>query len=249
MKKIEGHIGEKKKWARNCPKCNDVIFSKSKYYNNNAIKNKNLCHRCANARIKKPTYRFCPDCGKKLQHKGKTYRIARQNCLAGIRNNKLCKSCMQRGNRNNSKNPEIVKKIKETLKNIYSDPNNIVVKKIIESQTGMNYDDYIKSLPERDKYVREVKALTEKTIRREKIKDIEKRSYEFPVDHIVSILFGFKNNIDPKLLASKENLRIITREENISKFDTLTSKGMELLKRWKVYEFLTEKERKHYEIT
>ena len=60
---------------------------------------------------------------------------------------------------------------------------------------------------------------THKTLRKygDKIKDIEKRSLEFHLDHNYSILSGFKNNILPHIIAGFKNLRIITCRYNCSK--------------------------------
>ena len=60
---------------------------------------------------------------------------------------------------------------------------------------------------------------TYKTLRKhkDKIKDIEKRSLEFHLDHNYSIVSGFKNNILPHIIAGFKNLRIITRRDNCSK--------------------------------
>jgi len=44
-----------------------------------------------------------------------------------------------------------------------------------------------------------------------------KRGKLFHLDHIYSVADGFKNNIDPDLVASPVNLRILTRRENIVK--------------------------------
>ncbi len=65
-------------------------------------------------------------------------------------------------------------------------------------------------------YHDEVWRLTNITIKKHKIKDIEFRGRKFKksLDHKVSITAGFKNNINPKIIANKNNLEIIDEREN-----------------------------------
>jgi len=50
------------------------------------------------------------------------------------------------------------------------------------------------------------------------LKDFEKRSKDFHVDHRFSILEGFKNNIPPYIIGSLDNLEILSRENNSRKW-------------------------------
>lgn len=52
------------------------------------------------------------------------------------------------------------------------------------------------------------------------------------VDHIVSVLYCFKNKIDPSLCASSENLQILTEQENFNKGSAINQKGAEIVDRW-----------------
>lgn len=52
------------------------------------------------------------------------------------------------------------------------------------------------------------------------------------VDHVVAVWHGFRFGVDPALMASRENLSIVTREENLKKGLTLTLQAVELLRSW-----------------
>lgn len=52
-------------------------------------------------------------------------------------------------------------------------------------------------------------------------------------DHIVPISYGFKNNINPELIGSLDNLQLLPNQLNLDKGTKLTPKALCLLKRWK----------------
>lgn len=70
-----------------------------------------------------------------------------------------------------------------------------------------------------EKYCNYIRSLTRQTykINKQIIDPYNKQSKLFHIDHIYSIYDGFKNNIDPIILSSIYNLRLITREENSKK--------------------------------
>ncbi len=80
--------------------------------------------------------------------------------------------------------------------------------KIITSERG-EYNEYVKL----------VHRYTNATIKMypEFIDNIHERSVEYHLDHKVSILSGFKNNIDAKIIGCLYNLEIIDRYSNCSK--------------------------------
>lgn len=51
-----------------------------------------------------------------------------------------------------------------------------------------------------------------------KVENIEMRSKDYHVDHIFSIRHGFDNNIEPEIIGSEVNLRIITAHKNNKKY-------------------------------
>ena len=68
-------------------------------------------------------------------------------------------------------------------------------------------------------YQDEVWRLTNIVIKKYKIKNIELRGRKFKksLDHMFSIYEGWKNNIDPKIIANINNLEIINERENTVK--------------------------------
>jgi len=62
------------------------------------------------------------------------------------------------------------------------------------------------------------------------INDIEKRGYEYHLDHIYSVKDGFVNNVDPSIIGHYLNLRIISRIENLSK-GSRSDKSLDELKK------------------
>lgn len=72
-----------------------------------------------------------------------------------------------------------------------------------------------------------------KTIQnKHKVSNIEKRSWDFHLDHVIPISYGFENHILPDIIGSDKNLRIISRFENRKKgkwvTDDVTTKTNEL---------------------
>lgn len=80
-------------------------------------------------------------------------------------------------------------------------------------------------------YMRRCKELTETNAQE---MNITQRGFSTGnhIDHIVPREYGFKNNIPVELIASKENLQILTRQDNIDKGDKITTKAKELLQKW-----------------
>jgi hypothetical protein len=88
-------------------------------------------------------------------------------------------------------------------------------------RTGINYNEYLKSLPEREKYRRQVISLTNKQPIN-LLKNYEKRGVSgldgvYHLDHKYSIFEGFENNIKPEIVASLKNLVFIPWRDNVVK--------------------------------
>lgn len=64
-------------------------------------------------------------------------------------------------------------------------------------------------------YYKEVSKYTKRAAH--KVNNIELRSNDYHLDHIFSIKEGYKNNVDPKIIGSVVNLRIVTKSKNCSK--------------------------------
>ena len=88
-------------------------------------------------------------------------------------------------------------------------------------RTGINYNEYLKNLPEYKKYRLLVVKLTNKQPIG-LLKNYEKRGPSgvdgaYNLDHKYSILEGFKNNIKPEFIASLNNLVFIPWRDNVVK--------------------------------
>jgi hypothetical protein len=73
-----------------------------------------------------------------------------------------------------------------------------------------------------EKYSRTVRSLTRFTFNKNKdlidIEGLKKLDSEkYHIDHIYSISDGFLNNVDPKIIASVHNLRVISKSQNLKK--------------------------------
>lgn len=72
-------------------------------------------------------------------------------------------------------------------------------------------------------YERLVRELTEKQPLRN-LSNIEKRGFNgYHLDHIISVYYGFKNNIEPNIIADIKNLQMIPRQENMDKHNNCYS--------------------------
>lgn len=54
------------------------------------------------------------------------------------------------------------------------------------------------------------------------------------IDHIIPIIYGFKNNLSPELIANPLNLRMLSAKDNLKKKQKLTTEAKALLKRLKI---------------
>ena len=77
-------------------------------------------------------------------------------------------------------------------------------------------------IKEFEKYSRVVRSLTRGVFNRNKkiidpngLKEVDSKKYH--IDHIYSVSDGFINNVDPKIISSVYNLRVISQDDNLSK--------------------------------
>lgn len=99
-------------------------------------------------------------------------------------------------------------------------------------QNGFRFNHYDKEGYER--YAYQVNLETSKTINRYTIKHIEKRGIAgskgaYHLDHIVSKIDGYENNVPPFIIGSRFNLKCIPWKDNLSKGNK-SHKSIELLK-------------------
>lgn len=116
--------------------------------------------------------------------------------------------------------------IVEELKIPYTTINSILKKhSVIRTENkyriGMNYEDYLKSIPAFKKYKSDVMKTTSKQ-NIKLLENNEKRCISgikgcYHLDHKYSILEGFKNGIEPEIIGNFYNLEFIPWEDNIRK--------------------------------
>jgi len=110
-------------------------------------------------------------------------------------------------------------------------------RKRIETIMGISYEEYINSLSYLEKYRRDVKKYTKKSLKNNYLLNYDKRGRiengGWHLDHIVSIIYGFRNKILPKKIGSIENLRMISAQDNLLKWERIDHKGQSILKMWK----------------
>jgi hypothetical protein len=98
--------------------------------------------------------------------------------------------------------------------------NEKIHRKQIESKTGMDYDYYYNEhLPAFLSYKRKVWAVTKKQPL-ETLENYSKRgrgNHGYHVDHIISIRDGFRKNVEPEVIGSIHNLRMMLGRDNIMK--------------------------------
>lgn len=95
-------------------------------------------------------------------------------------------------------------------------------KTLIETMLGISYEEYEKSLTEREKYYKMVRRITEAQPLH-LLENYEKRGHYgdnkacFHLDHIIPIAYGFQHDIPPEIIGDISNLRFIPWRENIVK--------------------------------
>lgn len=92
---------------------------------------------------------------------------------------------------------------------------------LIETVTGVTYEQYEQALTEKEKYYKQVKRITESQ-NIETLPNYEKRALAgkedaYHLDHIIPIFYGLINKIDPNIIGNINNLRFIPAIDNIKK--------------------------------
>lgn len=109
--------------------------------------------------------------------------------------------------------------IEKKYQNIFNKNRKYICSKCFYNDISLNLSE--KELARIDNYKKQVRALSAKNYRKYKSlinpKNLELGRGKHHLDHIYSIHEGFKNNVDIKIISSKENLQIITETENTSK--------------------------------
>ena len=105
---------------------------------------------------------------------------------------------------------------------------------LVKRFSGVNYDEYLKNLPEYSKYRRKVNSLTNKqpihTLLNYEKRGVSGVDGAYHLDHKFSISEGFKNKVKPQIIADLNNLEFIPWEENVKKRTKCSITKEELIK-------------------
>ena len=214
---------------RNCPECGKEKIYKSKIGYTRAVANNTLCQRCAN----KWDNVFGKENAEKMRQRYSIDNTGKQ--LSNETKQKISNSVHTRWLTNGY--PESgIQKLKERLttpcseetKNKlkqYTGEKSATIRKILKER-NITYDEYLNSIPEWKRYYNEVQRITHKQPI-QLLENYEKRgraqtgSDVYHLDHIISIKYGFDNNIDPNIIGDISNLRMIPWLENLKKSSKL----------------------------
>lgn len=88
----------------------------------------------------------------------------------------------------------------------------------VSKKTGLNYDEYIKKLPEYKKYHNRVLSITKRqpihTLLNYDKRGTSDKIKSYHLDHMFSICEGFRNNVSPEIIGNIYNLKFIPWREN-----------------------------------
>jgi hypothetical protein len=210
---------------RNCPNCGTEKIYKSKPGYDQAVKNNSLCQSCANkwdrvfgtekSNEMRQKYsrsnlgKTMSDSTKKKQSTSMTeyWRIngypdsAKQKLRA-----RIPKPCSE----------ETKNKLKQ-----YTREKSFAIQKILKER-NITYDEYLNTISEWKRYYNEVQRITNRQTITE-LENYNKRGRAkhgtdvYHLDHIISIKYGFDNDIDPNIIGDITNLRMIPWLENLKK--------------------------------
>lgn len=123
---------------------------------------------------------------------------------------------------------------------------------LIEEFNFIRKQDYYKKIKNKinvsykkdlEKFLYYFKVWKETELNSINLKEIHKRGKDYHIDHIIPISFGFNYGINPLLISSIDNIRIISKKENFNKNLQLTNDSKNILKKFGLnYNDLVKKE-------
>lgn len=165
------------------------------------------CYKCS-AGLRKVPFPKCKECGKTLSRK--VHSVTKEPLKWCIKHRPMTEN--------------MKKKISKTLKGrVFTEEhkrkNSIAITKIWKERRGLE------DLTEKKKYYQAVRRIT----RRQKVELLENyRKEGYELDHITSIIEGYRRQIDPKVIGDISNLRYIPASEN-------RKLGTQQQKKWRLY--------------
>lgn len=220
-------------YTRLCPKCDREIKYRSQVCCIDANEKQRLCKSCTAKRIQSE---YTPEKRQRSIERNKLTRSQwteeyRQEFVRRVteKNRETYKTLPEKWVNSTLKNPEWYKKISETPKE-YSDPV-ARVRKIVETKVGMSYDQWEIVRGEYEVYANKVRTVTIN----QPLHTLENygKGSSYHLDHMFSVVEGFRQGIEPELIGSIVNLRYIPAEENLAKRDKCSLTLEELRLRFK----------------
>lgn len=214
---------------RNCPECGKEKIYKSKVGFARAVKNNTVCQSCANKwdrvfgtkKAIEMRERYSQD------NLGKILPIEvrmKQSISAKLHWDKY--GYPESGKQKLRERPSrpCSTETKQKLKQ-YTGERSSTVKKILREQ-NITYDEYLNTIPAWKRYYNKVQRITNQQPI-QLLENYNKRGRAkagtdaYHLDHIISIKYGFDNNIDPYNIGNISNLRMIPWIENLKKSSKL----------------------------
>jgi hypothetical protein len=210
---------------RNCPECGKEKVYKSKAGYERAVKNNTLCQSCANKwdrvfgskKANEMKMRYSED------NTGKSHSAETKQKLSIIITQHWKKYGYPETAIQKLKERKLKPVSDETRKKLsqYTGEKNSTVKKILKER-NITYDEYLETIPKWNRYYNEVQRITKQQPIQllehyEKRGRAQKGTDAYHLDHIISIKYGFDNNIDPLIIGDISNLQFIHWNENLQK--------------------------------
>jgi hypothetical protein len=213
-------------YFRSCPQCNAEIVYKNARSFKWATRDNTGCRKCYSKKISETIktrynngeynfvprnaerektkernyHRNCPECGNNMSY------IKEATMKESLRRNTICNRCS-------------CYKYNKTFKDVIK-PEHILQMRATKAGFS-NFEEYKEKYPKKKFYKQEVWRLTYQHDL-SKLPNVELRGRcgvdgAYQLDHIQSINWGWENGIEPSVIASMENLKVIPWRENLLK--------------------------------
>ncbi len=100
-------------------------------------------------------------------------------------------------------------------------------RKMIEGLTGMDYDEYLDTLSEKQKYHKKARHMSKKR-NLSKLENHDKSGYE--LDHTYPVSKGFYSDVSLDSISSLDNLQYLPPKQNRKKSDSIPDKIPQIVK-------------------
>lgn len=203
---------------RKCPNCNKDIKYKTDRQLRRSAKNNSYCKECKYIKTKKTI----TDLWKTDAYNGRKGQICTDDMKRNISNGlkDYWQSDRSTDHRNSiceyMTNRIVSNETKEKIRKFNEGANNPKVKQLLE-KLNISADEYHNMMPEREKYYKAVWRVT----KRQPLHMLENFEHRgrttYHLDHKMSIIYGFLNNIPADIIGHIDNLQMLPYKENLKK--------------------------------